>query len=146
MMMVRKSANPEATMLQLIARKTKPLSRTEIIDLLRQELVKRADGEKSACKVAEDAGIFCRGFARYTDVELRRRYDWIVRKRPKMSRQELEEIADRWQMARQDVDQLPTACDVQQKVHDTCGGWDDFTDEDLARFYFEMTGKEIVLA
>ncbi|HEV8660791.1 MAG TPA: hypothetical protein VGS96_19470 [Thermoanaerobaculia bacterium] len=126
--------------------KTKDLTRTEVIDLLRQELVKRADGEMSACKVAEEQGIFCRGFARYTDVELRRRYDWIVRKRPKMTRKELEEIADRWQMARQEVDQLPVACDVQQKVHDTCGGWDDFSNEDLARFYFEMTGKEIVVA
>lgn len=126
--------------------KPSPLSRGEIINLLRQELVRRADGEKSACKVAADEGIFCRGFARYTDLELRRRYDWIMRRYPKMTRKELEEIADRWQMARQDVEESPTACDVQQKVHDTCKGWDDFSSEELSRFYYEMTGKEIVVA
>jgi hypothetical protein len=128
-----------------VTSKPNPPSRIEIIGLLRQELVRRADGEKSACKVAQQDNIFCRGFARYTDVELRRRYDWIARKNPRMTRKELEEIADRWQMARQDVDQLPVACDVQQKVHDACRGWDDFSDEDLARFYYEMTGKEIVV-
>ena len=62
-----------------------------------------------------------------------------------MSRRELEEVADRWQMARQDVEGSPIACDVQQKVHDTCRGWDDFTSEDLSRFYYEMTGEEIVV-
>jgi hypothetical protein len=125
--------------------KPKPLSRAEVINLLRQELVKRADGEKSVCRVAADEGIFCRGFARYTDLELRRRYEWIVRRNPKMTREELEEIADRWQMARQEVEDSPLACDVQQKVHDTCRGWDDFNNEELSRFYYEMTGKEILV-
>jgi hypothetical protein len=125
--------------------KPKPLSRAEVINLLRQELVKRADGEKSVCRVAADEGIFCRGFARYTDLELRRRYEWIARRNPKMTREELEEIADRWQMARQEVEDSPLACDVQQKVHDTCRGWDDFNNEELSRFYYEMTGKEIVV-
>ena len=119
------------------------VSRDEIIGLVRQELLKRAGDDVSACKAAAEQGIFCHGFARYTDLELRRRYDWIVRRSPKMSRKQLEEIADRWQLARQEVDGTPIACDVQQKVHDTCRGWDDFSSEDLARFYFEMTGKEI---
>ena len=114
-----------------------------MVDLLRQELLRRAGGEVSACKVAAEQGIFCHGFARYTDAELRRRYEWIVRRRPKMDRAELEEIADRWQLARQDVEGIPIACDVQQKVHDTCRGWDDFSNDDLARFYFEMTGKDV---
>ena len=131
-------------MAQVIS-KPSPLSRTEVINLLRQELVRRADGEKSACKVAADEGIFCRGFTRYTDLELRRRYDWIMRRYPKMTRAELEEIADRWQMARQEVEESPLACDVQQKVHDTCRGWDDFSSEELSRFYYEMTGKETVV-
>jgi hypothetical protein len=118
----------------------------ESISLLRQELVQRPTARNPRAKVAAEANIFCRGFARYTDLELRRRYDWIARRNPKMKRQvALEEIADRWQMARQDVDQLPTACDVQQKVHDACRGWDDFSDDELARFYYEMTGKDLVV-
>lgn len=126
--------------------KTETFSRTRLIDLLRQELLKRAGDDVSACKVAAEQGIFCHGFARYTEAELRRRYEWIVRRRPKMTREELEEIADRWQMARQDVEGIPIACDVQQKVHDTCRGWDDFSNEELSRFYFEMTGNDIVVA
>ena len=134
----------EAIMLRRISRPT-PLPRISAIDLLRQELVKRAGGEKSACRVAAEQGIFCGGFARYTDVELRRRYDWIVRRYPDMTRAELEEIGDRWQMARQDVKDLPIACDVQQDEQHTCNGWNDFTNEQLEQFYYEMTGKEIVV-
>lgn len=126
--------------------KTETFSRTGLIDLLRQELLKRAGDDVSACKVAAEQGIFCHGFARYTEAELRRRYEWIVRRRPEMTREEVEEIADRWQLARQDVEGIPIACDLQQKVHDTCRGWDDFSNEELSRFYFEMTGRDIVVA
>jgi hypothetical protein len=34
---------------------------------------------------------------------------------------------------------------VQKKFHYTCGGWDDFTNEDLVRFYREMTGRSVVV-
>jgi DNA replicative helicase MCM subunit Mcm2 (Cdc46/Mcm family) len=129
-----------------VTSKSKSLSRADVVNLLREELVRRADGEKSACRVAAEEGIFCHGFARYTDLELRRRYDWIARRHPKMTREELEEVADRWQMARQDVEDSPTACDVQQKVHDTCRGWDDFSNDELSRYYYEMTGTEIDIA
>jgi hypothetical protein len=121
------------------------ISRPQIIDLLRSELLKRAGQDVSACRVAAEQGVFCHGFARYSDEELRRRYEWIVRRRPTLTRDELEEIADRWQMARQEVTHTPIACDVQQRVHDTCRGWDDFSNDDLSRFYFEMTGKDIVI-
>ena len=46
-------------------------------------------------------------------------------------------------MARQEVEGVPTACDVQQIEHDTCGGWDDFTNDDLTRFALELTGKSV---
>jgi hypothetical protein len=134
---------PEVRVMPKATRKPAVMSRSEIINALRKELVTLAKGEMSVCRVAQEQGLLCRGFARYTDAELKRRYDWIVRRRPKMSRAELEEIADRWQLARQDVEGFPSSCDVQQKVHDTCGGWDDFTNDDLARYYFEITGKEV---
>lgn len=128
-----------------VTSKPSQLSRVDVVNLLREELVKRANGEVSACKLAADENIFCGGFTRFTDLELRRRYDWIARRHPRMTRAELEEVADRWQMARQEVEGSPLACDVQQKVHDTCRGWDDFTNDDLSRFYYEMTGQEIVV-
>jgi hypothetical protein len=120
--------------------------RTEAIDRLREEFLKRLDGDTSICRYAAESGLFCRGFARYSDRELRQRYDWIARRRPYLSRPELEAIADRWQLARQEVGELPIACDVQQRVHDTCRGWDDFSNEDLSRFLFELNGKNVVVA
>ena len=37
-------------------------------------------------------------------------------------------------------------CDVQQEVSDMCRGWDSFSNDELARFYFEMTGQGIVIS
>jgi hypothetical protein len=55
-------------------------------------------------------------------------------------------MADRWQMARQVVVGVSTACDVQQMEHDTCGGWDDFSAEELSRFIFEVAKKRVVVS
>ncbi len=112
--------------------------------MLRSEMLQRIGSQDiSACTVATRQGVFCRGFARFTDAELRERYNWIVRRRPRMTRAELEEIADRWQLARQEVRDKRIACDVQQDAMDMCRGWDSFSDEELSRFYFEMTGNRI---
>jgi hypothetical protein len=121
------------------------IERAEAINILRSELLKRTDSETSACKFAAETGVFCRGFARYGNGELGRKFNWITRRRPDMNREELEEIANRWQLARQDVNALPVACDVQQMEHDMCRGWDDFSNLELARFYTELTGKAIVV-
>src|SRR5579864_5315315 len=116
--------------------KPQSVPRAEAVNLLRAELLKRLDSDTSICRLAAEKGFFCGGFTRYGDGELKRRYWWIARRRPNITRPELEEIANRWQLARQDVDHLPIACDVQQQEHDTCRGWDDFSNEDLARYYF----------
>lgn len=125
--------------------KTETVNRVEAVNLLRTELVKRTDSETSACKYAADHGVFCGGFTRFDDDEMKRRYSWITRRRPDMSREELEEIANRWQLARQDVDAMPVSCDVQRMEHDMCRGWDDFSNDELARFYTQLTGKPIVV-
>src|SRR5947209_7323632 len=94
------------------------MSRESLIDALRSELARRANGEMSVCRLAAESGIFCRGFRRFSDKELRQRFGWIAKKNPRMPREELEAVADRWQMARQDVDGVAVACDVQQIEHD----------------------------
>lgn len=126
--------------------KPQTVGRAEAIDLLRTELLKHTDCETSACKFAADSGAFCHGFSRFGKYELRRKYAWITRRRPNMSREELEEIANRWQLARQDVRELPTACDVQQQAHEMCNGWDDFSNEELGHFYAELTGRKVLVA
>jgi hypothetical protein len=120
-------------------------TRPAVIVALREELSHRA-GDMSICKLAAKTGVFCKGFRRYSDAQLTERYDWIASKNPEMTRGELEEIADRWQLARQDVLGTSTSCDTQQLEHDTCGGWDDFTDADLVRFLRELTGRTVVIA
>jgi hypothetical protein len=120
-----------------------PISRESLINTLRTELSRRANGEMSVCKLAATTGVFCKGFQRYTPEELRERYSWIARRNPDAPREIIEDVADRWQMARQEVEGVPTACDVQQIEHDTCGGWDDFTNDDLTRFALELTGKSV---
>jgi len=123
--------------------KPQDITRAEAIDLLRAELMKLADEDNSVCKVAAEKGIFCHGLQRYGDAELRKRFAWIDRRAGHPTRPELEELANRWQLARQDVTQLPMACDVQQLEHDACGGWNDFSNEDLSRFYFELTKRSV---
>ena len=101
------------------------------------------DDEHSMCRVAAERGIFCNGFARESDADLRARYWWIVRKRPDITRQELESLANLWQLAQQDVQQMPCACDVQTRLHDTCRGWHDFTNDELAAYYEQIVGKPV---
>ena len=122
------------------------VSRTSLIVALRTELARRASGEMSICRLAAEEGIFCKGFRQYSDAQLREHYDWIAKKNPDASRTELEELADRWQIARQDVVGVPTACDVQQLEHDACGGWDDFSNAELAGFLTELTGRKVAVA
>jgi len=118
------------------------ISRASLITELRGELARRANGNMSICRLAAETGIFCRGFRRYSDEELRQRYDWIAKKNPDQTRGELEDVADRWQLARQEVDHVPTSCDVQQIEHDACNGWDDFSDEELSGFLSTLKGQK----
>ena len=119
------------------------MNRDEAIARLRDALVRFTDSETCMCKAAADRGVFCRGFRRFSDSELRERYGWLVRKRPNLTRAQLETIANDWQLAQQEVKRLPIACDVQTRIHDTCGGWADFSNEEIVKFYAQVTGQRI---
>jgi hypothetical protein len=108
----------------------KQLTRDQAIDAIRAKLLTYVDDEHSICEVATRRGIFCGGFAQWTAGELRKRYDWIVAGRPAIQRSELEDLANRWQLARQFVQGKPLACDVQ-------------ADERLAEFYRELLAEEV---
>lgn len=119
------------------------ITRSEAIARLRREFLSLTDEEHCMCTVAAERGIFCRGFRQFTDDELRDRYWWIVRRRPAITREELELIANDWQLTQQEVKEAPLACDVQSRIHDTCRGWDDFTNEQLALAYRQLTGEAV---
>lgn len=119
------------------------ITRTQAITDLREQFLAMTDDDHSMCQVAADRGIFCNGFSRFSDAELRERYWWIVRKRPGITRDEIEALANLWQLAQQDVQRMPCACDVQTKLHDTCRGWHDFTNEQLALYYEQIVGRPV---
>jgi hypothetical protein len=122
------------------------VSRASLIESLRQKLLGLAGEDQSICRLAAERGIFCHGFNRFSDADLKQRLHWIARRRPDATRAEIEELGDRWQMARQEVDHLPASCDVQMREQDLCGGWDDFTDQDLARFCDELSCAPMIAA
>ena len=103
------------------------------------------DDEHCMCRVAADRGIFCRGFNQFSEDELRQRYWWIVRRRPSLTREQLEQIANDWQLTQQEVKDVPVACDVQARLHDTCRGWDDFSNDQLAQVYQQLTGETVLV-
>ena len=124
----------------------KKLTRDEAIAALREKLLTLVDDEHSICEVATRRGIFCGGFAQWSAGELRKRHDWIVAGRPGVKRPELEDLANRWQLARQRVLGTALACDTQADEHErhhVCRGWRDFPDERLERFCRELLADEI---
>lgn len=121
------------------------MTRDEAIRAIRARLLELVDDDHSMCQVAAEKGIYCRGFRRLTDAELKQRHSWLMRRNPDMSREQLEDFANRWQLARQIVDQVPISCDVQMLEHDTCEGWSTFDDATIARFHRELVGVEIAI-
>jgi hypothetical protein len=117
------------------------LSRREAIDLLRRHLLELTDEEHSICQVASEHGIFCGGFRRWGNAEFRERYREVVARRG-LSRAQQEYLANSWQLARQIAENVALACDAQAVEHDTCRGWDDFTNDELARFLRELMAVE----
>ncbi|MGH9442399.1 MAG: hypothetical protein ACRD16_08985 [Thermoanaerobaculia bacterium] len=117
---------------------TSPMSRAEAIGRLREALVSMTDDEHSMCRVATEKGIYCQGFRRLSEGEFRRRHDWLASRTPTASREEIEALANQWQLARQIVDRVPLACDAQLKDHDTCDGWNEFTNVEIEGFCREI--------
>jgi len=123
----------------------KSCTRQQAIDDLRRVLVEAAGDEHSVCQVAKERGLFCHGFAQWKLGELRAQYPQITRSRPKLSRTQMEDLADSWQMARQYVTGCDLACDVQmhEGKFQTCHGWAEFEDEELDRFHEEVCGTPV---
>jgi len=123
----------------------KQMTRSEAIDALRARLLDVVDDEHSICDVAARLNIYCHGFAQWTFHELKRRYPTIVRSRPAITPNELHELANRWQLARQTARGMPLACDVQlgEGTLRSCKGWDEWSSADLERFHQELVGEPI---
>ena len=124
----------------------KSKTRDEAINAIRAKLLTLVDDQHSMCQVASRLGILCEGFSQWKTRELRQRYGWIVENRPEIRRDELEDLANRWQLARQFVLGTLISCDTQEGEHEehhTCHGWREFTDEQIVTFHRDLLGEEI---
>lgn len=119
------------------------VTRSEAIQGIRSALLELVDDEHSACQVAADNNIYCRGFRQYSDEELRERYDWLVERTGTSDRKRLEVLANKWQLARQLVQDDELSCDVQCKERDTCQGWDTHSLDQLERYYQQLCHETV---
>jgi hypothetical protein len=121
------------------------ITREQAIDKLRRRLSEASDENHSICQVAGHAGIFCHGHAQWSFDELKRRYWWLADRRPHVTREELERLANIWQVARQQVMGTQMACDTQTEEHDTCKGWDEWDSATLGRYVQELCGEPVAI-
>ncbi|MFQ5748331.1 MAG: hypothetical protein ACE5H3_02605 [Planctomycetota bacterium] len=108
------------------------------------ELLQGHDG-KTVCDVAAEQHFFCRGFDRFPDHILRKRFPWLLHGEPGLSRAEILKRIRKWIHAREFVLGIPTACDLMAEEKDLCEGWDGFTDEKIAASFEEMFGERVAI-
>jgi hypothetical protein len=118
-------------------------TRPEAIARLRAALLSLTDEDHSICQVAAEKGIFCRGFRRWHDSEFDRRWRSLLGSSTHLTRGQVEQLANLWQLAEQIRQRVGLACDALTAVPGACRGWDDFSNEDLARHCRDLLEKEV---
>ena len=117
--------------------------RGEAIARLRQALLTLCDDEHSMCQVASDRGIFCRGFRRWNASEFDRRWRAAIGRSTHLSRPQMEEFANVWQLSEQLRQRVSLACDAGRNGPGGCRGWDEFSNADLSRFCADVLGSSV---
>ncbi len=120
-------------------------TRRDAVARLREALLKLTDDEHSMCQVAAERGIFCRGFRRWNASEFDRRWRDAIGRSTHLSRAQMEEFANVWQLAEQIRLRVALACDAQTLQHGPCRGWDEFSNAELARFCSDLLGQSVVV-
>lgn len=122
------------------------LSRPQAIEILREKLKSLTDENHCVCAAAARMGIFCRGFARLSDEEFRKRFHWIVSTRPGTPRKDLEEVVNLYHLGRQEVTGAAICCDLETREHAGCDGWNTFDNATLEAFFQEIVGRPARIA
>jgi hypothetical protein len=120
-------------------------TRAEAIERLRVSLRKLSDDAHSMCQVAAERRIFCRGFQRWHDHEFHVRWKPILGESTHLTRPQMEELANLWQLTEQVRMRVDLACDAQAICHGACRGWSEFSNETLARYCYEILGHNVVV-
>ena len=118
-------------------------SRPEAIARLRAALLALTDEENSICQVAGKLGIFCRGFRRWNASEFDRRWRGAIGRSTHLSRAQMEDFANLWQLSEQIRQRVAFACDAKTEGGGTCRGWDEFSNADLGRFCADVLGRNV---
>ncbi len=117
--------------------------REEAVTHLRTSLLQLTDDEHSLCQVAAERGIFCRGFHRWPEAEFDRRWRKYIGRSTHLSRAQMEEYANLWQLAEQIRRRVSLACDAQTTGKGPCRGWNEFSNAELARFCSDVLGENV---
>lgn len=105
-----------------------------------------ADDEHSMCQIAAQRGIFCYGFRRWNASEFDRRWRGAIGRSTHLTRAQMEEFANLWQLAEQLQRGVALACDVRTAGQRPCRGWDEFSNADLSRFCADILGQNVEVA
>ncbi len=119
-------------------------SRPEAIERLREALRCLVDENHTICEVAAERRIFCRGFRRWPDSEFDRRWRPALGRSTHLTRAQMEELANLWQIAEQVRHRVGFACDAQTS-RGPCRGWDEFSNDDLARQCNDVIGLDVIV-
>ena len=117
--------------------------RGEAIARLRLALLALTDDEHSICQVASERGIFCRGFRRWNASEFDQRWRSAIGRSTHLSRAQMEEFANLWQLAEQVRQRVAFACDAASPGLGGCRGWGEFSNADLSRFCADILGLSV---
>jgi hypothetical protein len=116
------------------------ISRETAISCIRLKLIELCATGKSACQIATERNILCGGFPHDSDEELRKKYAPYIARAERISRSDLERAANVWNIARQRTEEALVSCDVQYRSYEVCRGWNEFSNDELATFCFELSG------
>jgi hypothetical protein len=120
-------------------------TRPDAVRRLREVLLKLADEEHSICQVAAARRIFCHGFRRWSESEFDRRWRAALGRSTHLTRSQMEELANVWQLAEQLRCRVALACDAQTTPGSACRGWEEFSNGDLGRYCADILGKNVVV-
>lgn len=117
--------------------------RDDAISRLRASLVAMTDADHSLCQVAAERRIFCRGFRRWGEAEFDRRWRKFIGRSTHLSRAQMEEYANLWELGEQIRRRVSLACDAQSAQKGPCRGWNEFSNAELARFCSDVLGANV---
>ena len=119
-------------------------SRGEAISRLRERLIPMTDEDHSLCQVASEQGIFCRGFRRWNACEFDLRWRDHIGRSTHLSRAQMEQYANLWQLGEQVRHRVPLACDAQRTSgQGPCRGWNEFSNDEIARFCLDLLHETV---